>query len=65
MSIGSKISEYFATSKVELQKVVWPTKRDTFRYSVAVIGVSLSIALFFGVLDFVFNLGLEKFILTR
>lgn len=65
MSIGSKISEYFATSKVELQKVVWPTKRDTYRYSIAVIGVSLAVAIFFGVLDYVFNLGLENFILTR
>lgn len=65
MSLTQKIREYFVSARVELKKVVWPTKRETFRYSVAVIGVSLGVALFFGILDFVFNLGLEQLIFTR
>lgn len=62
MSLTAKITDYFKTSKVELKKVVWPTKKDTFRYSLIVIGMSLAVAAFLGILDFVFNLGLERFL---
>lgn len=65
MNLAQKIKEYFVSAQVELKKVVWPTKRETYRYSLAVIGVSLGVALFFGLLDFVFNFGLENLILMR
>ncbi|HBV58270.1 MAG TPA: preprotein translocase subunit SecE [Candidatus Magasanikbacteria bacterium] len=62
MNILNKITEYFRTSKIELKKVVWPSKKETTRYSLIVIGMSLSVAVFFGILDFIFNLGLTKLI---
>ncbi|MEK7189865.1 MAG: preprotein translocase subunit SecE [Patescibacteria group bacterium] len=62
MSITNKITEYFRTSQIELKKVVWPSKKETTRYSLIVIGMSLSVAIFFGILDFIFNLGLTKLI---
>ena len=62
MNILNKIMEYFRTSKIELKKVVWPSKKETTRYSLIVIGMSLSVAVFFGILDFIFNLGLTKLI---
>ena len=65
MNIIAKIVDYFKTAKVELKKVVWPTKKDTTRYSLIVIGMSLGVAIFFGLLDFVFNIGLEKLIILR
>lgn len=65
MSLTTKITDYFKTSKVELKKVVWPTKKDTFRYSLIVIGMSLAVAAFLGLLDFIFNLGLERILTFR
>lgn len=62
MSILNKVTEYFRTSQIELKKVVWPSKKETTRYSLIVIGMSLSVAVFFGILDFIFNLGLTKLI---
>lgn len=62
MGIGTRIVDYFKTAQVELKKVVWPTKKETTNYSLAVIAVSLAVAIFFGILDNIFNLGLEKLI---
>ncbi len=57
-----KINNYIKESIIELKKVTWPTKKETYRYTFMVIGLSLSVALFLGALDFVFNLGLETLI---
>ncbi|MCX6779174.1 MAG: preprotein translocase subunit SecE [Candidatus Magasanikbacteria bacterium] len=61
----NKIVDYFRTSKVELLKVSWPTKKETTRYTLIVVALCLAVAVFFGVLDGIFNLGLEKFISLR
>ncbi len=63
--MSTKIVDYFRTAQVELKKVVWPTKKETTNYSLAVIGVSIGIAIFFGILDVIFNWGLEKLISLR
>ena len=60
----SKFSNYFKESVVELKKVTWPSKKDTYRYSTLVIGLSLLVAILLGALDYVFNLGLET-LLTK
>lgn len=65
MGIRTKIIDYFKTSQVELKKVIWPTKKETTNYSLAVIGVSIGVAVFFGILDIIFNLGFEKLISFR
>ena len=65
MSIGTKITEYFKTSKVELKKVAWPTKKETTRYTLVVVLLCLAVAVFFGVLDGFFKVGLEKLISFR
>ncbi|HOZ53445.1 MAG TPA: preprotein translocase subunit SecE [bacterium] len=57
-----KISNYIKESIIELKKVTWPTKKETYRYTFMVIGLSLLVAIFLGALDFVFNLGLETLI---
>ncbi len=41
---------------MELEKVSWPTRKDTIVYSSLVLGLSIATALFIGVLD----LGLTK-----
>ena len=51
MSLLTTITDYFRTSKSELEKVSWPSRQDTIRYSALVIGISILVAAFFAVLD--------------
>lgn len=49
--------------KMEIQKINWPDKEQTTRYTVVVLGISLGVAIFLGGLDFIFTLLLEKFVI--
>lgn len=40
--------------QTELSKVVWPTRQQAFRLTLLVIGVSIAVGLFIGVLDIIF-----------
>ena len=51
MSILNTAIDYLRSSKNELTKVTWPSRQNTTRYSILVIGISVSVAAFFGVLD--------------
>ena len=57
-----KIFSYAKGVAEEARKVTWPSQKTTVRYSILVVAVSLSVAVLFGVLDFLFNLGLEGLI---
>ena len=46
-----RLSEYFHGVKTELKKVVWPTKKETYRYTVVVLVVCAFFALLFFLLD--------------
>jgi len=59
----SKVKAYLTQSYSELKKVNWPTRQETVRLTLIVIGVSLGVALFLGVLDIVFSLGLKSLVL--
>jgi preprotein translocase subunit SecE len=52
----SRILNFFREVYSELRKVVWPSRRDTIRYSVTVIIFSLVLAVILGAAD----LGLLK-----
>jgi preprotein translocase subunit SecE len=43
--------EFFEESKVEIKKVVWPTRKETITTCVAVLVVSLVVALYLGLVD--------------
>ncbi len=45
--------------KVELSKVVWPTRAETIRLTTVVIGVSVAVGLIIGGLDVVFTKMME------
>ena len=51
---------YFREVIDEMRKVTWPSKSATTRYAVIVIIISVAMGAFFTLLDFIFNLGLEK-----
>ncbi|MBI4779642.1 preprotein translocase subunit SecE [Candidatus Falkowbacteria bacterium] len=59
-----KIIEYLKASIEEMKKVSWPTKKETYNYTLLVIFISLGLALFLGLLDLVFTKGLE-FLITN
>lgn len=52
-----KIVNYIKSSVTEMKKVTWPSKKETYRYTLLVIGVSLAVAAFLGILDYIFNFG--------
>ena len=54
-----KIKNYFLGSYAEMQKVPWPTKNQTVNYSLVVIGLSLAVAFFFGIMDYFLNYGIN------
>lgn len=61
----NKIIEYLKASIEEMKKVTWPTKKETYNYTLLVIFISLSVALFLGLLDIIFSKGLEFLIINK
>ncbi len=49
--MANKLINYIKESKDELKKVVWPSRKETIKYTLLVIGISLGVAAFLGVLD--------------
>ena len=58
----SKITEYFKETKAELKHVNWPTRKQTIFYTLIVLALSIIIAYFLGIFDFIFSRGIEKII---
>jgi preprotein translocase subunit SecE len=58
-----KALNYVKSSVEEMKKVTWPTKKETYNYTLLVIGISIAVALFLGGLDYIF-LNVLKFILS-
>ncbi|MGC9046867.1 MAG: preprotein translocase subunit SecE [Minisyncoccia bacterium] len=55
-----KLQKFLQESKQELKRVNWPTKDETIRYTLFVIVLSILIAVYLGLLDFVFLKILQK-----
>lgn len=47
------VMSFFKEVKEELDKVVWPTREQTIRYTVLVIIVSVVVGAFLGGLDYI------------
>jgi preprotein translocase SecE subunit len=48
----SSLNTYIRSAIAELQKVSWPSRQDTLRYSLLVVAVSAIMAGFFAAIDF-------------
>ncbi|MBI4709481.1 MAG: preprotein translocase subunit SecE [Candidatus Portnoybacteria bacterium] len=59
----SKITNFLKEVRTEMKKVTWPTRQDTIRYTLIVIGVSLGVAIFLGGLDFLFSFLMTRFLI--
>jgi len=58
----NKLTNYLKESAEELKKVTWPTKKETYNYTLLVLGISLALALFLAALDLIFSEGLRLLI---
>jgi len=58
-----RIIVFLKESKIELKRVTWPSKRETIKLTLIVIGFSIAVAMFLGTLDFIFTWLMEKFII--
>lgn len=58
----TKLINYIKASVEEMKKVTWPTKKETYNYTLLVIGISVALAVFLGSVDYLFTKGLELII---
>jgi len=54
--------EYLKHVRAELRHVSWPSRRQTISYTIAVIAVSLVVAVYLGLLDYFFEAILQRII---
>lgn len=50
----NKVTTFIKESRQEFDRVDWPSKEDTIRYTIFVIIISLVLAAFLGGLDYLF-----------
>lgn len=50
-----KLSEFFGNVKAELQKVTWPSKKDTYGATLVVLAVVVFCAVYLGVVDMILS----------
>jgi preprotein translocase SecE subunit len=54
------VFSYFKETQAELRHVAWPTRVQTIVYTVLVIAVSVFVALYLGLFDFLFTTTLAR-----
>lgn len=57
-----RLKIFLQESRQELKRVNWPSRQETIRYTLFVIGISILVAAFLGVFDFIFLRVLEAII---
>jgi len=63
--IPQKIVSFFKEVRLEMKKVNWPTRKETVKYTLIVVGFSVITAIFLGGLDAFYQFLLNKFIIYR
>jgi preprotein translocase subunit SecE len=58
-----KITQFLREAYAEMKKVSWPSREQTIQYTVVVIAISLLVALFLGILDYMFGSFIKDVIL--
>jgi preprotein translocase SecE subunit len=61
----NKITEYIKEVLAEAKHITWPTRKQTFYFTIAVLAISVFIAYYLGLFDFLFSKGLEQLLLKR
>ena len=58
----SRVIQFFRDVRLELSKVVWPSRRETLRYTATVIVFSIVIAVILGAADYGLLKGFEALV---
>jgi preprotein translocase subunit SecE len=53
---------YFRETRGELRKVTWPTRAESQRLTMIVLGVTAVMAIFLGILDFLFSTVIQSLV---
>lgn len=63
MGFIQRLADYLKSARLEVKNVNWPTRRETVRFTILVIAVSLLVAAYLGALDFIFIRVIEWIVL--
>jgi preprotein translocase subunit SecE len=61
-TITEKTAQYLKESYFEMKNVTWPTKDEIKQHTVLVIAISLAVAAFLGLVDYLLTAGLTQLI---
>jgi preprotein translocase subunit SecE len=56
------LARYLRETRGELRKVTWPTRQESQRLTAIVLGVTAAMAIFLGILDFIFSKGVQALV---
>ncbi len=59
----TKPIQYIKEAQVEIQKVTWPSRKQSLQYTAIVVIISIASTIILGGLDILFNYILTQFIL--
>lgn len=59
----TRIKQFFLESRQELRHVNWPTREEAVRLTTVVVVMSIGVALFLGLFDYIFT-GIIKLFVT-
>ena len=63
IQLPKKGIDFLKEVRIELKRVTWPTRQQTIKYTLIVIGLTLAVAAFLGGLDFLFSWLLNRFVI--
>lgn len=58
-----KLFEYLKATKGEMKHVSWPTRHQTIAYTLIVIVVSVFVAFYLGLFDWILTMLLDKYVI--
>lgn len=62
ITILQAMFNYFKEVRAEMRHVSWPTRQQAVVYTIVVIVVSLVVAFYLGILDYIFDTIIQKVI---
>ena len=59
---SNAVVRYIRETRGELRKVTWPTRQESQRLTAIVLGVTAVMAIFLGLLDFIFSRSIQTLV---
>lgn len=61
----SRITNYIRDTRAEMKHVSWPTRKQAIAFTIIVILVSVLVAFYLGLFDYIFSYGIRHLILGQ